>query len=934
MKDAGRLLWVSMAAGFPVRDTSKGQEPGTGVASYRHLAIQGKTMTWTRHKMATGRDCGDIEGGRKEMTEGNQILFDTWAEAWQQGCLLGNGHMGQVIYGRPGEEIVELSHVAFFSGSGNADPYPVQGPEAFAGARWAALAGDFGEVYRQTGKMMGKRGNYGTNLPVGKLHIRIGDGNVDTLREYRRFLDLDRGLAGCMYGTGDIGGKKPGDVGSAVNMAGNFAGAGDARPCGRHHRREAFTSHPDQVFVYYLEETDGMRESGNLSLEVSFDGGRNPFWTWEEDGLLCFRTRALETVHSDGTEGAWLCGAVKVCAEENRAVLYLAMEVWTEEKNAREKAWQQVKARVCQGMAGYTRLRERHVQDMAAFMGRQRLWLGKKEKGEEAKTAGTLLEEVRSGGDNRHLTELMYQYGRYLLLSSSRQDSPLPAHLQGVWNDDVACQIGWTCDMHLDINTQMNYWISEPGNLGECHEPLFRWMEQCLVPNGRLTARNCYGYDGWVGELVSNAWGYAAPYWNESLSPCPTGGIWQASDYLEHYRYGQDKDFLERRALPVIGEAVGFFLDYLCEDGKGHLVGGPSISPENAFLVEGEKYFASMGCTYEMGMIRELFLEYVEICRELGIGECQGAVRGSEGLEDTGRAQRQETGDGGIKPEAGADMASGQEQGRKPEPDGGLNPGGEPEPGGGLKPGGKLEQCGRREPGMDWADLLARVGKALPRLLPYRILSDGTLAEWQHDYPAADLQHRHTSHLLGLFPYSQITLEGTPGLARAAAASIQAKLTPYENWEDTGWARSLLTLYSARLREPDQVYRHLRSMQTQLTGDNLLVMHPPTRGAGSFMEVYELDGNTGFSMAVMELLIQSHGDCIRLLPALPEAWPEGRLEGAVLRGGITLDLYWEQGRPVKTVLQSVRGREVTLCYGSQVRKCFAPANGQSVVMWE
>lgn len=848
MKDAGRLPWVSMAAGFPVRK------------------MQG-----------ADRNCGDMEGDRKDMTRENQILFDTWAEAWQQGCLLGNGHMGQVIYGRPGEEIVDLSHVAFFSGSGNVDPYPAQGPEAFARAREAALKGNFREVYEQTGKMMGKRGNYGTNLPVGKLRIRIGDGNVDTgiLRDYRRFLDLDRGLAGCAYRIPDVCGAFPGGrdgvadrktsggTDSIAGRDGKSEGTETARICGRHHRREAFASHPDQVFVYYLEETDGGKEPGSLSLDISFDGGRNPFRTWEEEGLLCFQTRALETVHSDGTEGTWLQGAVRACAEGNRAVLYLAMETWVEDNDA-GKAWQQVKARVCHGMADYAGLRQRHVQDIGVFMGRQKIWLGKKEDQADAgkdtgtmekqdamegsdtmerpeagqgKGAQTLLEEVRKGGDNRRLTELMYQYGRYLLLSSSRQDSPLPAHLQGVWNDDVACQIGWTCDMHLDINTQMNYWISEPGGLGECHEPLFRWMEQCLVPNGRLTARKCYGYAGWVGELVSNAWGYAAPYWNESLSPCPTGGIWQASDYLEHYRYGRDKDFLEKRALPVIGEAVAFFLDYLCEDGNGHLVGGPSISPENAFLAEGGKYYASLGCTYEMAMIRELFLEYVEICRELGIGEEQA--------------------------------------------------------------------------------LLDRVQRTLPRLLPYRILPDGTLAEWNHDYLAADSQHRHTSHLLGLFPYSQITPEDTPDLARAAAASIQAKLTPYENWEDTGWARSLLTLYSARLQDGDQAYRHLRSMQTILTGSNLLVMHPPTRGAGSFMEVYELDGNTGFAMAVMEMLVQSHGDCIRLLPALPGDWPEGCLEGAVLRGGITLDLYWEQGRPVKIGVLSQKEKSVEFCFGCE-----------------
>ena len=166
-------------------------------------------------------------------------------------------------------------------------------------------------------------------------------------------------------------------------------------------------------------------------------------------------------------------------------------------------------------------------------------------------------------------------------------------------------------------------------------------------------------------------------------------------------------------------------------------------------------------------------------------------------------------------------------------------------------------------------------------------------------------------------------------MTSSAGASIKARLTPYENWEDTGWARALLALYSARLGEAPQAYRHLVSMQTQLTGGNLLVMHPPTRGAGSFMEVYELDGNTGFSMAVMEMLIQSHEECIRLLPALPEMWPVGKLEGAVVRGGIILDLYWEQGKPVKAALLSEADRTLTLRYADTVRECHLKA-GQKI----
>lgn len=770
----------------------------------------------------------------------NCILFRTPAAGWQQGCMLGNGAMGQVIYGRPTPEIVHFSHITFFSGSDRTDPYREHAAEAFLQAREAAKRGEYEEVSRQTERFMGRRGNYGTNLPAGRLVIRQ-EGHRQ-VREYKRWLDIDRGIAGCRYRT-DTGEQK----------------------------REAFTSHEDGIFAYLFEDSS----PEGITMTVSYDGGRNPHETRIENGLLCFHALAREPVHSDHTEGVSLWGSVRVCAEggtvtakkdalcvcgAGRVVIYAAMEtdfcLTPSEAVSPDACKARAIGRVNQEGKEYSALKERHTKDVFGRMSRQSLTLSKQGNGEiREKTAAEMINDVRAGGENGRLTELMYQFGRYLLLCSSREDSKLPAPLQGVWNDDVACRIGWTCDMHLDINTQMNYWISEPGNLAECHEPLFAWMEKRLLPLGRETARKCYGLEGWVGELVSNAWGYAAPYWNKSLSPCPTGGIWQASDYMEHFRYGQEPEFLKNRAFPVLSEAVDFFLGYLFEDGMGNLTCGPSISPENAFLAEGKKQYASNGCTYELLMIRELFTEYLELCGRL--------------------------------------------------------------------PSEKRE-----------SEKEARVKAALERLLPYRILEDGTLAEWAHDYPAADSQHRHTSHLLGLFPYSQITPDETPKLAGAAAASIRAKLTPYDNWEDTGWARSLLMLYAARLREEEQAAFHLRSMQSTLTGENLLVMHPPTRGTGTETAVYELDGNTGCSMSVMEMLLQSHNGCIRLLPALPKEWQDGSFCGFLARGGIAIDLVWEKGAPVLLTACSRKDTGAVFVWKDRRVTCLLEAGKKKEIHWD
>lgn len=846
---------------------------------------------------------------------GHVIVSESPAGAWQQGFLLGNGFMGQVLYGHPFHEVVELSELTFFSGSDTVCPYRENAAETFERMRRAAKEADWESVTELTQQYMGVRGNYGTNLPAGSLHLDFE--HHGRVTGYRRSLDLDRGLV---------------RVGFAENGPGK---EGIWRV-----DREAFCSHEDRVFAYLLEDK---RKEG-MTLEISFDGGSLPCETFCGADFFGFRKQALENMHSDGSEGVRLAGLVYPQAEDgritimgdgiriegtHRAVLYVAMDTdYTLDREAaraperRKKiSEEELYRRVRHTLAEYPVLRERHVKDISGRMGRQLLRLGREEEtgagarlaeaeaaaagtgtgraGEKAAAAGTgagyagveavtgaaavaeqtgapaeaLLAGVRQGDPGLRLTELMYQYGRYLLLSSSREDSVLPAPLQGVWNDNVACRIGWTCDMHLDINTQMNYWISEAGNLPECHLPVFGWMERRLIPNGRDNAKYSYGRPGWAAELVSNAWGYAAPYWAKSLSPCPTGGIWQASDYMEHYRYGQDKGFLREHAYPALREAVEFFLSYVFEEEGGLLGSGPSISPENAFVKDGKTYYASNGCTYEILMIRELFTEYLEAWEELA-GEGKKGY-GPEGLPPVRMSGQEERRLRGT-----ADFNSD------------------------IKPDSRMAR---------------QVRELLPKLPPYRILPDGTLAEWAHDCPSADSQHRHTSHLLGLFPYAQLTPETTPDLCRAAEKSIAAKLTPYENWEDTGWARSMLALYSARLGKGEEAYRHLRSMQEVLTGPNLLVMHPPTRGAGSFMEVYELDGNTGFSMAVMEMLVQSHGGVVRLLPALPGAWRDGEIEGVPVRGGLELDMRWRGGRPVSVRVRAKTGGSFRFAFGDRER---------------
>ena len=731
-----------------------------------------------------------------------KINFEKPAAKWGEALPIGNGHIGGMVYSGIETDTIDLSENTFFSGEKSTENNRKGACEAFHTMREQSQKGDFESVQHTSDAFIGYRKNYGTNLPVGSLFIDYGH-DPARVSDYKRSLSILDGVVETTYQY------------EGISM-----------------RRTVFVSHPHGVLVYRVCAGDDILPD----VRAGFKGTGAPFWVEGNDGGLDFLVDAHENMHSDGKTGVNLCGTIVVMTDgqiiitdtihvcgAKEIIFYTGMatnfnetmSMGTIRKNLREHTAACVRA-------GWGTVKDLHIRDINRLMNRVDLAVSGEDIASKAVS----------------LAPLMFQYGRYLLLSSSREDSRLPAHLQGIWNDNVACRIGWTCDMHLDINTQMNYWPSEVTDLPETAMSLFRWIEEDLVPSGRRSACESYGLKGWTAELVSNAWGFSAPYWAASISPCPTGGVWILTHMWEHYLSTQDEDFLERHAYGVIEEAAAFFADYLFEDpATGFLTCGPSISPENGFCVDGKTCYISNGSTYELIMIRELFSIYREASSVLGI-------------------------DNALVKKA----------------------------------------CG-----------------ALDRLPPYRILSDGKIAEWSHDYPSHDLQHRHTSHLLGVFPFAQITPERTPALSDAVKVSLHEKLTPLDSWEDTGWARSLMTLYAARLADGESAYRHIESMLNTLLAENYMIIHPPTRGAGSFDNVYELDGNTGLTASIAEMLMQSHNGVIRLLPALPYAWKSGHVTGLIARGGIRTDIYWDKGGLVRAVFESPRDTTCRVQYKDKMK---------------
>lgn len=737
-----------------------------------------------------------------------ELVYKEPAGRWGEALPLGNGQIGAMVYGGKTCEKINLTENTFYSGAASREANQPGGAEAFLKMRAADARGEYDKVHEEAEKFIGRRESYGTHLPTGDLYLSCQMG--ETLSEYERGLDISSGKAWVVRFDGNV---------RVIE--------------------EVWTSHPDRVLVLH------MKSDKKIDMKLWFEPNNGEGSLGKKENALHFRADAFETIHCDEKVGVHLEGAVtaatdgKVYYEEDgirvldsmNTVFYLAMETsFGQEKKAQDDLYRIAEARCMAAQdRGVRDLLCRHEEDMKLLTNGMKLEID-----------GT---DALSGR-----IPFLFQYGRYLLFCSSRADSKLPAHLQGIWNDNVACRIGWTCDMHLDINTQMNYWPAEFSGLSETTAPLFQWIKARLVPQGRKTAEIAYGQSGWAGEIVSNAWGYAAPYWATPIAPCPTGGVWILTHVWEHYLYTQDKEFLEKEAFGLIEEAVRFFTGYVYQTENGTYTCGPSISPENSFFYKGKPRQISSGCTYEILMIRELFDIY---------------MKAAEALQRT-------------------DL-----------------------------------------------ELYGKVSEIYEKLLPYRILENGCIAEWNHDLPEADTQHRHTSHLLGLFPFAQITPEETPGLCEAAKKTIQRKLTPEENWEDTGWARSMLMLYEARLQDGQKAYAHIQSMARHLLEPNQMVYHPPTRGAGAFDHVYELDGNTGLTSCIGEMLIQSHRNRIRLLPALPKEWKNGSVRRFQTRGNVEIDMKWKEGTLERAVLRSEMPQTVTVLLGN--KKCVLEVERESVI---
>lgn len=768
-------------------------------------------------------------------SQGAKLPLKMWynqpARAFEESLPIGNGKLGALIYGGSDTDSIYVNDITLWTGA------PVNHNEGGDSHKWIAKIREalFNEDYKTADSLQhyvqGHNSEY--YQPLGLLKIK--DENQGKVDKYYRELDLNNSIASLSYLRNGV-----------------------------KYTREYLASHPDKMIAIKL----GSSKKGTINCDISLTSliphqakasQQQITMTGHVTGEEANSTHYCSILKVKNTDGqVWASDSTIHLKGVSEAVIYLVNETSYNGfdkhpvkegapylENVTDDAWHLANY-------SYNELRQRHITDYKQLFDRVNLQFGKTQLDTKRPTNEQLLAYSDQQEQNPYLETLYFQYGRYLLISSSRTPG-VPANLQGLWAP--ARFSPWRGNYTININLEENYWPAEVANLSELVMPV-DGLVKGLATTGRHNAQHFYGINkGWCTGHNTDAWAMSNPVGTGNESPqwsnWAMGGAWLVQTLWDHYDYTRDTSYLSQTAYPLMKGAADFMLEWLIEDphNPSQLITAPCTSPEADYITDkGYRGSTFYGGTADLAIIRELFKNTIKASEILGIDN----------------------------------------------------------------------------------DYRQQLQTAMNRLRPYHIGKRGNLMEWYHDWDDQDWHHRHQSHLLGLYPFHQITTDKTPELAAAATKTLEIKGDNSTGWS-TGWRINLW----ARLHRADKAYQLFRKLLTYVSPDsfhdkshhsggtypNLFDAHPP----------FQIDGNFGGTAGICEMLMQCDGEEMYLLPALPTVWQDGEITGIKARGNYEISLTWRKGKITKASITSKNTGTLKVNYnGKQTVLNFTPGETKTI----